>query len=609
MTDLQLHVENVGGIDSHTFRTEAGVTLVTGPNATNKTSLLRAVLFGVGADDVTIRTDADRARVELEIDGTRVEREAVRTGHGRSTDGEPLVTDDRDQLLLERFAGLTGTNALRTAVDRGDDVGNLLTEPLDIEALERERSEKLDRKRTLSRTVDSLSGVEADLEDARAEREAAIERRDDLESRVEELAAERAETDDELDELRAERADTIAERDRLQARIQELEASVDRLDERVAARADELEELRAEAAETELDDLERERERLERELDAIDDRLEVLQSVLSTNREMLDSDRRNALGFEATLEGDQVTCWTCGADTQVTDIEDTTDEVAALVEAEKERRREYAPELESVAEAIDAAEDRLGRVDTAETDLEEAKRTREERRSSLARQRERLADVRMDLDDLDSAIESRSESPDGDAGDELESARVERETVRHEIERLEAQVADLEADRERLQTAEAEIDDLSAAITSLTERIESRERELREAFNEAMDDLLEALAFERIERIWLDGEFDLVISRTVDGAVRRDRLDHLAESEREMIGLVLGLAGYLAYDVADISPVITLDSLGAFDADRTARLVEYFAHRTPFLLVAVHPEQATELPHDQRSLEADRVTG
>jgi len=56
-----------------------------------------------------------------------------------------------------------------------------------------------------------------------------------------------------------------------------------------------------------------------------------------------------------------------------------------------------------------------------------------------------------------------------------------------------------------------------------------------------------------------------------------------------MIGLVLGLAGYVTYDVSEVSPVLALDSLGAFDSARTERLIDYFADRTDVLLAAVHP--------------------
>ncbi|WP_254861531.1 archaea-specific SMC-related protein [Halovivax gelatinilyticus] len=608
MSDLELTVEDVGGIDRLTFRTGTGVTLVAGPNATNKSSLLRAVLFGVGADDVTVRTNADRARVELEIDGDRVERVAERTRHGLSIEGAGHVTDDRETLLLERFAGLTATNALRRAIDRGDDVENLLTEPLDVETLERERHEKLDRKRELERTIGELEGTTDEIERVRDERERAIERRDELDEEIERLAATQRSTDDELESLREERADRIAERDRLRERVRELEGSVDRLDERVDERAEELTEAEAAVETEDLDELTRERERLEAELETIDERLEVLQSVLSTNREMLESGARGSLGYEASLSGDALTCWTCGSDVPVETIEETTDEVADLVEAEKERRREFTPELDAVTDAIDDAERARRRVERCREELADAERTRDERRSSLESQRERLETVRNRVDELDAEIADREAETDAEADGELERARIERETARHEIDRLEDRITDLEGDQDRLEEAREAIETLSSEIATLTERIESRERELREAFNDAMDDLLGALSFERVERVWLDGDFDVVIARTVDGAVREDRLEHLAESEREMIGLVLGLAGYLAYDVAEISPVVTLDSLGAFDADRTASLVEYFADRTPYLLAAVHPEQATELPYEQVSLEAERVS-
>jgi hypothetical protein len=113
-----------------------------------------------------------------------------------------------------------------------------------------------------------------------------------------------------------------------------------------------------------------------------------------------------------------------------------------------------------------------------------------------------------------------------------------------------------------------------------------------------MDELLEALAFEGIERVWLDGEFDLVVARSVDGRTRSDSVEHLAESEREMVGLVLALAGFVTYDVDDVSPVLVLDSLGAFDAERTRRLVDYFADETDYLVATVHPEAAVDATFD-----------
>ncbi len=118
-----------------------------------------------------------------------------------------------------------------------------------------------------------------------------------------------------------------------------------------------------------------------------------------------------------------------------------------------------------------------------------------------------------------------------------------------------------------------------------------------------MDDLLSALNFERLERLWLDGNFELVIAREAEGSIRTDTIEHLAESERETIGLVLGLAGFVTYDVSEVSPVLALDSLGAFDGKRTERLINYFADRADVLLAAVHPTAIEGESYEQITLE------
>jgi hypothetical protein len=59
-----------------------------------------------------------------------------------------------------------------------------------------------------------------------------------------------------------------------------------------------------------------------------------------------------------------------------------------------------------------------------------------------------------------------------------------------------------------------------------------------------------------------------------------------------MVGIVLGLAGYLAYEVGDVVPVLAIDTLGAFDTDRTADLLAYVADEAPLLVASVLPESA-----------------
>jgi predicted ATP-dependent endonuclease of OLD family len=64
----ELHVQNIGGIDETSVVFEPGVTVLTGRNATNRTSLLQAIMAAVGSDNVSVKADAEEAHVKLTLD-------------------------------------------------------------------------------------------------------------------------------------------------------------------------------------------------------------------------------------------------------------------------------------------------------------------------------------------------------------------------------------------------------------------------------------------------------------------------------------------------------------------------------------------------------------
>ena len=127
-----------------------------------------------------------------------------------------------------------------------------------------------------------------------------------------------------------------------------------------------------------------------------------------------------------------------------------------------------------------------------------------------------------------------------------------------------------------------------------------------------MDTILSLLEYENLDRIWIERReetaregrrtvtkttFDLHIVRSsADGTTYEDTIDHLSESEREVTGLIVALAGYLVHDVYDVVPFMLLDSLEAIDADRIATLVAYLEEYADCLVVALLREDATALP-------------
>ena len=608
MTELHLDVENIGGIDSQQVTFEGGTTLIAGPNASNKTSLLRAIAFGLGADTAPLKSGSERGAVRLRLGERSVKRCLERDNKGITTESADWVEGPGEATLVEQFAMLLAENPLRRAISRGEPVAELLKGPMDIDAMEAKRSRLVTEKRRKETELADLDDVDSRLEARQAERSEQRQHLTDLEAQLESLHEQHTEAsgpDDQLQRLHERRADLLAEREQHSERIEELEDAIDRLDERIAVVESDLQDARETVSKGNIEQLKAQRAQISEQLSTVTERLDVLQSVLTANREMLDSQFTGALGRQHDLIGDEVTCWTCGNQTEAAAIEGTVERLGELIERDKERKAEREPEVSALTEQIETARESRHRIEELEAELSDLRDRRQARRESLDRKREALSTTRQLLAELDrniSAAETDTEAERSSLAEEIEATRVDIETTRRDIEQLEAACEELCKQAQRRDDLEASVTDLTDRIQTLTERIERIETHLREEFNAAMDDLLAELAFERIDRVWLDGEFKLVIAREVDGSVREDSLSHLAESEREMIGLVLGLAGFLAYDVGELTPVLLVDSLSAFDTVRADRLLSYFADKTALLLAAVHPTMAEELPFSTMSI-------
>lgn len=127
-----------------------------------------------------------------------------------------------------------------------------------------------------------------------------------------------------------------------------------------------------------------------------------------------------------------------------------------------------------------------------------------------------------------------------------------------------------------------------------------------------METVVELLDYENLARIWLeyrnlkgndDATFELHVTRQTDnGTTYEDSVAHLSESEREVTGLVLALAGYLVHDVHEEMPFILLDSLEAIDSERIAQLVEYLEQYASYIVAALLPEDADAFDNEYQRI-------
>ena len=628
---VDIAVENVGGIDETTVTFSGGVTVLTGRNATNRTSLLQAIMAGLGSDDVSLKGDADEGRVELTVGGETYTRTLRRQNGTIQTGGDPYLDDPT---LADLFVFLLESNEARRAVELGGDLREIIMRPVDTEAIEAEIRDLQSERDTVEDRLDELRSLQRqlpDIEQRKTELESEIE---ETEAELEEVREAIAEADQEVPATReqeAELEDALEEFRDARSDLEDVRYNVESERESIAALDEEIEELEGELADlpeapmAEVDDVDQRIEELRERREALDSTVTDLQKVIQFNEEMLEgtsSEVAAALRDEDgavtdRLVDDQVVCWTCGSEVDSESVEATLDRLRELRQSKLGERRDVQSEIDECKTEKATYEDQRRQRSQLERRLEAATEDRERREKRLTD----LEDERECLDDRIADLEAEVERLQDETQSELLDLHTEANELEFELEQLREELSEVQSERERIDSELDERGDLADRrsaiadeIEELRTRIDRIEGEAIEQFNEHMESVLSILDYENLERIWIerrqqtvqDGRgtteetvFDLhVVRSTEDGTTYEDSVDHLSESEREVTGLVFALAGYLTHDIYEVCPFLLLDSVEAIDSNRIASLVDYVADFPDYVVVALLPEDAQALDDD-----------
>ncbi len=629
----RLTVQNIGGIDTADVEFSSGVTLLTGRNATNRTSFLQAVIAGLGGDSVTLKGDAESGKVELAVGGETYTRTVVRKNGSLRFGGDPYAEDSETAGL---FAFLLENNQARQAIVRQDDLREIIMKPVDtgeiqseIRRLKREREElreEIDRIDALRERLPKLKQRRTRLEQRLSEKKAELERKRD---RLEGLDADVGKTQAQ----KAEREAALTELQDTQAELNRVEQRIDIQRESLAASEAERESLEEELAtlpetsEGELSKLDSEIDRLRDHKSSVEASITQLQKLLEFNRDMLEdgqpglldelTEGRTAGGDESLtdqLAADRTVCWTCGSEVKTEQIEEIVSEMEAFRREQVQKRSSLSAEIDELVEQRDEYTSHQRERERIEQTLAEVETEIESRESTLAtleERRETLADQVEELESTVEELESEAQETVLELHKEANQLEFERDSLREDIEEVTEEIAPIEEAIAEEEAIEEQIDSVEESLERQRTKIDRLEQNAVEAFNGHMETLLDVLEYDNIERIWIErvqeqvreghetvtqSAFDLQVVRTTgDGAVYEDTVAHLSESERELTGLVFALAGYLVHDLHETMPFMILDSLEALDAQRIASLVDYFADYASYLLVALLPEDAAAL--------------
>ena len=627
-TPVAVTVDNVGGIDHADLSITDGVTVLRGRNATNRTSFLSAVASALGGSSGSLKSDADKGSVVLQVDDQRYTRTFRRDMGDVRVDGDPYVAEES---LVDTFVSLLEDNPARRAVERGDDLRDLIMRPVDTDEIER-------RIASLSAEIDQLDDRIDRVRDRKNQLPTLTDRRRSLESEIETLdeTIEGLRTEiaeHEADESAAEQADSLVEElesargehNRIENEIEVTEAEIDSLETQLA----ELDETAAsEYTEADLDTVKEELAVARERRRQLEETINALLTIVEFNRDLIDgslelpgiepSDTDPAVELAPDEERDLV-CWTCGSQVTRADVDERLDALRAVVDEKRTERAETESRVSDLEERRESIEDALAERDRRKRERRTVSDRLSEQREHLSTLQSRESELAERIADLESEVAETQQLRDDDllemyeqvSDHQYERGQLQQQLadVREEIEEIESlpDVADLTAER----------DDLRERIAQERARIDRLEQRAVETFNRQMDDLLEILGYENIARVWIerltadlgpdaDSSFELhVVREADDGRSYEESVANLSESERELIGLVFALAGYLSHDIHEDVPFLLLDSLEAIDAERIASLVDHFAEHTAVLLVALLPEDARAVADRHDRIDAD----
>lgn len=624
---VRAEVENIGGIDRETVELEPGVTILTGRNATNRTSLLRALMAAVGSDEATLKGDATTGSVTLSIGDETYTRAFERTEGGVTTSGDPYLADPT---VADHFAFLLGSNAARRAVREERDLRPLVMDPVDTATITAEIDRLEAEKRRLE---DAL----ADLDDKEQRRAALVTEREELDAEIETLETKLASEREALAEIEYDLDASNRGADGMESTIRALEDLRDdqsRLRNRLASERESIDALREEREELtareatlpeapadRLAEIDAELDRLRSHRRSLESTINQLDQVIQFNEAVVDGEHdalARALHAEddggptdALVTDSETVCWTCGQSAPEDAISDTLDRLRSLRSDRASERQAITADIDDLQSERRDLEDLRDERATVERRLDDIDDEIERREGTIRDLDAELARIEADIDDREATLADRddheyealldSHQRVSELTVELDSLREQRSALGDDIAAIDDALADREA-------TEKQLESITSQLRTERSRIDRIEASVVEAFNEHMDAVLSRLDYENIARIWLErqaadesgGDTDRVfalhvVRSTADGAAYEDTIRTLSESEREVAGLVFALAGYLAHEAYETVPFILLDSVEAIDADRIAALVEYFADYAPYLVAALLEEDAAAL--------------
>ncbi|HII00341.1 TPA: hypothetical protein HA351_01370 [Methanosarcinaceae archaeon] len=604
LQNFEITAHNIGGLTGIHLNIKEGLNVIEAPNASGKTSLLRAFLLSVvpvgksGDYSYILHSGSNYGFVEVkDAKGRTFKREISRIPKGVQIRGDRLL-DEKLEPLVRRFAIGGNNNEVLVAVRSGQNMKQILLEYTNIDLLraelnklEEQKRKLLTDKEALERKLTDTSQVQSTLEAKSAELEALNARYLEIRGKQKELQAK--------DSISREYEHTTQLIGETMGLISRLESSISSIKPRLSMLELDSENYsrKLDAAEMEkqgspdsisssIAALSEEKNQCRSQIDTLNHFIDEIEKQLKfPSRLLMDSEETSGSIIERTFFDETIMCPFCGQASQKSALDKHRTQLINL----RKKQLKNIHQIELKISGLKEKEEELKKLDK---DIREYKQCISSTHLELASLKTRLAQTTTQLkaaegkkgrlESLGLELESKIETMSSEVTKQFSS-------VNQAIGRLEIEISNIEKKlrtklkfREELEKTSKELESAEEQITSLRQEIRSQEENIRENFNMILGEVYAQLKFKNVDAITLDPDFELKVSRTSRegaGYFDRESIKTLSTSELEVVGLVVMLSGYITYKVMEFYPAIILDELTFLDFQRLNSLIEYISKK------------------------------
>ncbi len=597
---MELRVENVGAyLGEHKFTFKKGVNLVKAPNATGKTSLVRALellvlprgeLKGKGAYMNFYAGAEEEATVEMKDGKRHVARKFRRVENDLfDTDGEPLFVDGGN-IVKASFA--LPENVVINELISGGSIEKYIREFSGIKYYEQAIKELESIKNGYERELARFDDDRMRLEDSKERLEKERSKLDEIEKNyrnIPEIPINKLSQDEEtrgaLREIEKKRGQTEGERRSLIYNIEALKQEISRLSKEITDSDRKLKDIGKSREE-----LKREIEKKDKERIAVHKKIDEIYSIIIGLEKdfQLTKDNIESIRLEETLIGDnkKVTCHACGKPLSFRELKNREEKLLKAIQTYKKTKRELEREADALKDDIDMIKKEITDLNRIKAELHEKQRSLANKESMLKDKKRRLADIEKDLVKLEEDVKKLSGTIDESLlkqKQEKDRLRGMIDITRSNIDRLEMEIKTIE---ETLKTA-GKIGEKYKVAKEIERYLEIRKNKLVENVIEKFEarsiEIYNALGFSDFKDIRIDStNFTVHIRR--EGYADEWDLNALSTSERITLGVVFLISAKEEY-FSDF-PFFVLDEVvTSYDPERFEKLIDYIKETTNYVIV------------------------